>query len=131
MTDEVARYTRRGVLLAAVTAAAAAAVCRYTLSPRGPSSKPVPRRVDNVRAEHEGGDLLLTPLPAKADGPVFRLNGPAALIWEQVDGRRTVREIAAPLAATYRIGARRALCDTRECLGSLARTGLVWGVGRA
>jgi hypothetical protein len=123
--------TRRALLLTVAGAAVSLAVGRLWNSRDGrwaPPTSASPRRADNLLEEDYGGAVVLQPTPIDPRGPVFRLNRPAALIWRSIDGRRTVDDIAALLAATYGIPRAAAQTDTLTCLRTFLGAGLVFGV---
>ena len=87
-----------------------------------------PRRADNLRETIRAAGVELCPTPVDPHGPVFRLNRSAALVWRSIDGRRSVDDIAALLAAAYGIPAATARAGTTDCLKALSAIGLVFGV---
>ena len=87
-----------------------------------------PRRAENLLETAHGRGVELRPTPVDARGPVFRLNRSAASVWRGIDGRRTVNDLAALLAATHGIPAAAARADTVDCLRALSGAGLVFGV---
>ena len=58
-------------------------------------------------------------------GMVRVLNPAGARIWEMIDGRRTVAELAAGIAAEYGIEASRAQADTITFCEDLVRRGVL------
>ena len=58
-------------------------------------------------------------------GMVRVLNPAGARIWEMIDGRRTVAELAADIAAEYGIEASRAEADTTTFCDDLVRRGVL------
>ena len=58
-------------------------------------------------------------------GMVRVLNPAGARIWEMIDGRRTVAELAADIAAEYGIEASRAEADTITFCEDLVRRGVL------
>ena len=58
-------------------------------------------------------------------GMVRVLNPAGARIWEMIDGRRTVAELAAGIAAEYGIEASRAQADTIAFCEDLVRRGVL------
>ena len=58
-------------------------------------------------------------------GIVRVLNPAGACIWEMIDGRRTVAELAADIAAEYGIEASRAEADTISFCEDLVRRGVL------
>lgn len=87
-----------------------------------------PRRADNLREEAYGTGLALRPTPVDPRGPVFRLNEPAALIWRNIDGRRTIDDLAALLVGRYGVAQARARADTRACIQAFSGAGLAFGL---
>jgi len=87
-----------------------------------------PRRAENLLETARDPGVELRPTPVDPHGPVYRLNRSAAHVWRGVDGRRTVDDLAALLAATYGIPAAAARADTMDCLQTLSGAGLVFGV---
>jgi len=90
-----------------------------------------PRRAENLLETGRGPSVELRPTPVDPHGPVFRLNRSAALVWRGVDGRRTIDDLAALLAAAYGIPSAAARADTLDCLQTLSGAGLVFGVSGA
>ena len=83
-----------------------------------------PRRRDIVIHEH--GDEVVVSLPV--EGSTFHLNGTAAFVWEQCDGRRTTRDIATALSDDYDVTFDDALNDVEELVVWLAESCLLGGV---
>ena len=117
------KTTRRTFLVAGACALAALAVGRRLTAPWTRVARP--RRADGLTERVTPDGLELRPTPVRDDGPVFRLNRTAALVWRSVDGRRDVADIAALVAATYRVPQARVQRDTNTCLRLLAAQGLV------
>lgn len=130
--DRPARRITRKTFLAAGGCVALAAVLGRGLSrgAAGTQTKATtrPRRAENLRQVARGGTVELRPKPVDPRGPVFRLNRSATVVWDAVDGRRTVDDISAALAATYGLAPRTARADTIACLDALAVQGLVTGI---
>jgi hypothetical protein len=83
-------------------------------------SRPTPNAsVQGRRLENEA--VLV--LPDK--GEVKVLNEVGAQIWQLVDGRRTVREIAAAIGADYAVPRPEVETDTLEFVAELAAKGIV------
>ena len=83
-----------------------------------------PRRRDIVIHEHD--DEVVVSLPV--EGSTFHLNGTAAFVWEQCDGRRTTRDIATALSDDYDVTFDDALNDVEELVVWLAESCLLGGV---
>jgi Coenzyme PQQ synthesis protein D (PqqD) len=123
--------TRKTFLLAVAGGALALALGRpWSLRDgRAASAGPGrPRRAENLLETVRGPCVELRPTPVDPHGPVFRLNRSAAHVWRGVDGRRTVNDLAALLAAAYGIPAAAARADTLDSLQALSGAGLVFGV---
>ncbi len=123
--------TRRAFLLTSLGAVLALAAGRgwSAASHRSTNQDAVrPRRADNLREEAHGKELALRPTPIDPRGPVFRLNEPATLIWRNIDGRRTVNDLAALLVGRYGVAQARARADTRACLQAFSGAGLAFGL---
>jgi len=126
--DWLSWATTRKTFLVAVAGGALALALGRTWSPRGGQAGPArPRRAENLLETAHGPGVELRPTPVDPHGPVFRLNRSAALVWRGVDGRRTVNDLAALLAAAYGIPAAAARADTLGCLQTLSGAGLVFG----
>lgn len=122
--------TRKTFLVALVGGAVALALGRPWSSrdSHGTSATAKPRRAENLLETTHGAGVELRPTPIDPHGPVFRLNRSAALVWRGVDGRRSVNDLAALVAAAYGIPAAAARADTLDCLTALTGAGLVFGV---
>lgn len=59
------------------------------------------------------------------DGLVTIVNAVGTRIWDLLDGRRTVREIAGRVAGDYDVSRDQALADTLEFLRDLREKGLI------
>jgi len=82
----------------------------------------IPRRVDEFRLEQMDEDLLLYhPGMTKA----VRLNESASLVWQLVDGQRSVGEIVALLGGAYPEQASTVATDVVETLARLAEEGAI------
>ncbi|MCI0521419.1 MAG: PqqD family protein [Chloroflexi bacterium] len=77
----------------------------------------------------EGSAPMEAVLVLPARGQVKVLNELGAKIWSLLDGRRSVREIAAALCAEYAVGREQAEQDTLEFLNHLAGRGAVAAAG--
>lgn len=71
------------------------------------------------------GEALLVPVRAQAADvqSAFLLNETAEFVYLQVDGRRSVRQIAEHLARAYEVPPERALADAGAAIESLAEIG--------
>ena len=122
--------TRRTFLVAGgcvLAAALAGAGWRRRREPADAASAR-PRRADNLSEQVTAGGVELRPVPPDPRGPVFVLNRSGAVVWQAVDGHRTVADIGAELAAAFGLTAAVAERDARACLRSLAAQGIVTGV---
>lgn len=80
-----------------------------------------PRRRDIMVHEHDGEVVVTLPV----EGDTFHLNGTAAAVWQQCDGRRTTRDMATELADAYDVTFDDALNDIEELVVWLAESGLL------
>ena len=73
------------------------------------------------------GETILVPVHGKlADlQRVFTLNAVAEFVWDRLDGRHTLGEIAADVAKEFEVTVEQALADVREHVTQLASDGLV------
>ncbi len=76
-------------------------------------------------------ETLLVPVMAGAADldAIFVLNDTAKRVWELVDGRRTLGEIASAIVSEYRVSNEQAHEDVREFVERLREGGLVAEVG--
>jgi hypothetical protein len=82
----------------------------------------VPERGLQVRVRKVAGQLVV----AGPDGTgSVELSDTAALVWRAIDGRRTVREVGALLAAEYDVDAEDAVQDVLDLVAGLAELGLL------
>lgn len=68
-----------------------------------------------------GNEYVLVPVANNiADmNSVYTLNETGAFIWEQIDGKRTMREIIAAVNAEYKIDKETASADVLEFVGNM------------
>jgi len=88
-----------------------------TPAPLAPDDVPA-RRLD-TRIRRMDGSLVLA-----FGETVVQLSESGALLYEHMDGRRTVGMLAAVLAETYELSEQEALTDTGEFLGYLLENSL-------
>ena len=105
---------------------------------RALDARPV-RAVEATLAPRDGGGGTLTvPLRRELLGfwgrmfgvpegatKTFELDAVGRFVWERIDGRTSVRKLAAMLAAEYRLDARVAEVSTARFLQTLTRRGLI------
>ena len=78
---------------------------------------------EDIVARDIEGELIIVPLTAgfgDMEDTLFTLNPTGRAIWDRLDGRRTLRETAAELAALYRAPIR---CDRARCRRAGGRVG--------
>ena len=80
----------------------------------------VPRRRLDARVRAARGTLLVA-----GAGEALELDEVAAFMWKQIDGTRTVAEIADAVAGAYDVDAGTARDDVAELLGELVEVGVV------
>ena len=83
-----------------------------------------PRRRDVVIHAHDNEVVVSLPV----EGSTFHLNGTAAFVWGQCDGRRTTRDIATALSDDYDVTFDDALNDVEELVVWLAESCLLGSV---
>ena len=81
----------------------------------------VPDRELQTRVRKVAGQLTV----ALPDGTSVQLSDTAALVWRAIDGRRTVHDVAALLAAEYDVEADEVVGDVVELVTGLADIGLL------
>lgn len=74
----------------------------------------------NVRLRRHAGRYL-----AAGYEHTLELSDTASFVWKQIDGRRSVADIADLVSKEYRVDAATALADVRELLDQLIRHDLV------
>lgn len=79
-----------------------------------------PRRLPLVRARRVEGVVRLY-----RDDLGWDLSEVGALIWSRCDGRHTLDDIAAEIAATYEVSAQQASADVLEFVSGLVESRLV------
>ncbi len=80
-----------------------------------------PRPSPDVAAEPTGDELLLLDL---SSGSYYGLNPVGQLIWERLDGRTNLADIADDLAQRFAIDRQRACDDVDELVAELIARGL-------
>ncbi len=71
--------------------------------------------------EIDGEAVIISP----ADSHVHELNETASLIWKNADGKHTVEEIAAAVAADYDVSVAVARRDVQDMIIALSEKGLL------
>ena len=67
----------------------------------------------------------------RTSGLVHQLNGTASLVWKSCNGGRSVRDIAAEVAATFDVSIDTAQRDVGATVGQLAELSLLVDAGEA
>jgi hypothetical protein len=80
----------------------------------------VPDRRLDTRVRNRRGVLFI----ARAEH-AFELSDAAAFVWRQIDGRRTVRQLAERMAAEYDLDLSTAEQDVGELCAALAGQGII------
>lgn len=81
-----------------------------------------PKRAAGIASRRIGEETVLV---SPKTGKVFVLNETGSLIWEMCDGKRSVDELAAYLAADFGILPEQAGADVLELIQELAKRELV------
>jgi aminoglycoside phosphotransferase (APT) family kinase protein len=73
------------------------------------------------------GETIIVPIRNNVGdlNAIYTLNEVGTAIWQQIDGRTTVREIAEALCSAYEVDASRAEQDTLDYLAELQKADLV------
>jgi hypothetical protein len=82
---------------------------------------------DKIVLRHVGGESLLIPTGSRVldlNGLVT-LNQTARCVWEQLDGKHSLEDIADALARRFEVQRDQALEDTREFIARLDEMGLL------
>jgi hypothetical protein len=89
----------------------------------------LPRQSTEVVARRIAGEVFLVPIRGRlADlKGIYALNPVAAFIWERLDGKADVVEIATAMAGTFEVQFETALADARELVGKLRDQGFLEG----
>ena len=90
----------------------------FRISLDTPITKDTAKVIDRVVE----GETLVIHLPS---GNYFSLNAVGTEIWENIDGKRTARELAEIVAAEYDVDPERAQADGVNLISDLAGEGLV------
>jgi hypothetical protein len=85
------------------------------------------RKKDDLLTRNIAGETIVVPIRGKlADmQSIYALNPVAEFVWEQLDGRRSLDEIAGDVADQFDVGKEQAQSDVREFVSELAAAGLV------
>ncbi len=83
---------------------------------------------ENVVAREIEGELLIVPLAAgigDSDDELYTLNPTGQAIWQRLDGRRTLREVAAALVEEFNAPLAKVETDVLGLASELARRGML------
>lgn len=82
---------------------------------------------DNLMARHIAGETLIVPIRNRIGdlNSIYTLNEVSARIWQMIDGRTRVQQIAEAISDEYDVTADEAACDVIEVLGSMQAEGLI------
>jgi len=85
------------------------------------------RKKNDLLERRIAGETIIVPIRGKlADMQnIFAVNVVAEFIWERMDGRRTVDQIAREVAGHFEVSDSQALSDVLEFAGELDRSGLI------
>lgn len=104
-----------------------------TAGAQGREPRQVIQRVEEVVEREVAGEVFLVPIRGRlADlQELFVLNEVGSWLWARLDGRRTIAELAAGVAAEFEVDESRAREDTAAFLEDLLEAGLVREVDSA
>jgi len=86
------------------------------------------RPSENIVARKIHGNLIIVPLTAgvgEVDDDLYTLNETGEEIWDLLDGRLTVKEVAGQLAGRYESSPEEIEGDVNELVGELLRRGIL------
>ena len=85
------------------------------------------RKRDELLTRKIAGETIVVPIRGKlADMQnIYALNPVAEFVWEQLDGSRSLDEIAVAVSNQFDVGKEQAQSDVREFVSELAAAGLV------
>lgn len=93
------------------------------------SNRYVSRAIDGktVVTRRIAGETILVPVAGRVGDldAVYTLNDVGSFIWELIDGRRSVQEIAEEVGSVYEVSVQQAATDVDELLRALESKGLV------
>ena len=86
---------------------------------------------DNLLARNIAGETLIVPLRNSVGdlNSIYTLNDVGARVWQLIDGRRSVSQIASVINTEYDVASGDAAADVLELLDSMAEAGLIRLVG--
>lgn len=87
----------------------------------------VPRKRDDLLTRQIAGETIVVPIRGKlADMQnIFAINVVAEFIWERMDGRRTLDQIAVEVAAHFEVDEKQARSDVMDFTTELREAGLI------
>jgi hypothetical protein len=87
----------------------------------------VPKRSDGYVSRKVGDDTIIVPVRAGVANleAVFTMNAVGSAIWQRIDGRATVDDLARAVAEEFDVTAAAAAPDVAEFVQLLAHKGLV------
>ena len=87
----------------------------------------VHRKQEDLLTRKIAGETIVVPIRGKlADmQSIYALNPVAEFVWEQLDGSRSLDEIAGAVVNQFDVGKEQAQSDVREFVSELAAAGLV------
>ena len=89
------------------------------------------RRSDDFLALEIEGETVITPLATEigtAENGLFTLNGTAQAVWDELDGRRSLAEVAAKLSREYNADVAEIERDVLELVADLLDRGMLVAV---
>lgn len=80
------------------------------------------RQSPNIVSRNIAGEVILVPIAKSADEleSIYTLNETASVIWDALDGQRTLADLATLVVADYDVAADAALQDLLELVDQLA-----------
>ena len=90
-------------------------------------SKEIYRKKEEIISRKIAGEMLLVPVTGNLANMqrIFSLSTVSGYIWEHIDGRKNVGEIAEEIMAVFDVGQQEAETDLLEFLDELLKNGLI------
>jgi len=100
-------------------------------SPKLVAAMNVPRRSDRFVSRDVGGETFVVPVRSGVANleAIFTLNGVGSAIWAQIDGKKTVADLARAITAEFDVSEAEATADVTAFVDLLASKGLIEEAG--
>jgi hypothetical protein len=91
----------------------------------------VPRRSDRYVSRNISGETFVVPVRAGVANleAIFTLNGVGSAIWQQIDGKKSIAELAHAITVQFKVTEAEATADVSAFVELLASKGLIEDAG--